>query len=833
MKSVHFSVDEIVAICKAELLQSAGKNILITGIATDSRHISDGNNVLFIALKGSCHNGHQFLNEAYDKGIRTFLISEMPENFRAFQDITILKTENTLLSLQALAAAHRKKFSIPVIAITGSNGKTMVKEWLYQLLSPDADIVRSPKSYNSQVGVPLSVFNLADNHKLAIFEAGISQPGEMQQLEKIIQPTAGIFINIGTAHDENFIDHRQKAAEKLQLFVNCRKLIYCSDNFEIEQKIISSGLNKKVELISWGRKKDAWLQVTDASVIQNGTQITAIKNGEPLSIFIPFVDKASVENIMHCWAFMLSENISQSVIAERIKKLISIEMRLELKEGKNRCSIINDSYNSDINSLSIAIDFLEKNKEYKRKTIILSDILESGRRSEDLSAEIAQLISKRGITRFIGIGENLFSTADKFSGEAYFYHSTEEFLHSFDLSSFRDEMILLKGARRFGFERISALIEDKAHETILETDLNALTHNINFFKSMLTPGTRIMAMVKAFAYGSGAIEIARHLEYHRFDYLAVAYADEGVALRNAGITLPIMVMSPEENNYYFLFRHRLEPEIYSFSTLNKLIENIDLYSSFIQLPVRIHIKFDSGMHRLGFTETEKEQLFSVLKKYKNSIQVASVFSHFTSSDDASENDFTKLQLKRFSEFALALENAIEYSVLKHISNSAAILRFPQAHLDMVRIGIGMYGIDPSGMNSDKLLPAVSLRTKILQIKQIAADETVGYSRKAKSEHARTIATLAIGYADGFHRNMGNGAWSVYINGKAAPVIGNICMDMCLADISNIPDVKEGDEAEIFGIHNSLTSYAEVMGTIAYEALTSVSARVKRIYMQKD
>ncbi|HBG69703.1 MAG: hypothetical protein A2W93_01070 [Bacteroidetes bacterium GWF2_43_63] len=833
MKSVRFSVNDIISICKAECLLNAEKKMRISGIVTDSRHIAEGENVLFIALKGARHNGHLFLQEAYDKGVRTFLVSETPDNLQYFQDAVLLKTKDTLASLQALAAAHREKFKIPVIAITGSNGKTMVKEWLYQLLSPDTDIIRSPKSYNSQVGVPLSVFNLADNHKLAILEAGISQPGEMQHLEKIIQPTAGIFTNIGTAHDENFIDHRQKAAEKLQLFVNCKKLIYCSDDFEVEQKLISSGLNKKVEMISWGRKNDTWLQVIDTATVANGTNVTAKRNNESLEIFIPFIDKASVENIMHCWAFMLSENMPQSLIAERIRKLSSIEMRLELKEGKNRCSIINDSYNSDINSLSIAIDFIEKNKEYNRKTIILSDILESGRKSEDLSAEIAQLIAKRGINRFIGIGENLYNNSSKFSGEAYFFKSTEDFLQNFELSTFRDEMILLKGARRYGFERISALIEDKAHETILETNLNALTHNINYFKSKLTPETRIMAMVKAFAYGSGAVEIARHLEYHRFDYLAVAYADEGVALRNAGITLPIMVMSPEENNYYFLFRHKLEPEIYSFSTLQKLIENIELYSSFIPLPVQIHIKFDSGMHRLGFTESDQKKLFLILNEYRNSVHVATVFSHFTSSDDASENDYTDLQLERFAKFYSELETAIGYPVLKHISNSAAILRFPQAHLDMVRLGIGMYGIDPSGLHSGELLPVVSLKTRILQIKQIAAGESVGYSRKAKSNNPRTIATLAIGYADGFHRNMGNGVWNVYINGQPAPVIGNICMDMCLADISDIHDAKEGDQVEVFGTHNSVSAYAEAMGTIAYEALTSVSARVKRIYIQRD
>ncbi|MPM36894.1 Alanine racemase [bioreactor metagenome] len=833
MNSVCFPVDDIISICRANCIVRAGKATEIHEIVTDSRHIADGSEILFVALRGVRHDGHQFLQEAYDKGVRTFLVADIPEFLQSKTNCTILQTADTLSSLQLLAAAHRKKFNIPVLAITGSNGKTMVKEWLYQLLSPDADIVRSPKSYNSQVGVPLSVFNLAENHTMAIFEAGISQPGEMQNLEKIIQPTAGIFTNIGTAHDENFIDHRQKAAEKLQLFVNCKKIIYCSDDAEIEQKIISSGLNKKLELFSWGHKQDAWLQVVQSTAELNGTIVTAKKDEEILEIFIPFSDAGSVENIMQCWVFMLSEGIDQNTIAGRIRRLSSIEMRLELKEGKNHCTIINDSYNSDINSLSIAIDFLEKNRQYKQKTIILSDILQSGRNAGELANEIAQLISKRGIDRFIGIGKDLFDHKNVFSGDASFYLNTEEFLRDFDLSSFRDEMILLKGARRFGFERISALIEDKAHETILETDLNALTHNINFFRSKLSPGTRMMAMVKAFAYGSGAVEIARHLEYHRFDYLAVAYADEGVALRNAGITMPIMVMSPEENNFYFLFRHQLEPEIYSFGTLEKLIENIGQYSSFISLPVKIHIKFDSGMHRLGFTSDDAEKLFTLLKKHNQEIRVASVFSHFTSSDEAAENDFTMKQLGCLTGFAGMLEETIGYKVIRHIANSAAILRYPQTHLDMVRLGIGMYGVDPSETNSKELMTVVSLKTKILQIKNLAAGETVGYSRKAKSDKARTTATLAIGYADGFHRNMGNGKWKVSIHGKLVPVIGNICMDMCIADITGIPDVHEGDEVEIFGSARSVSRYADAMGTIPYEALTSVSARVKRIYIQKD
>jgi len=833
MESIRFSIGDIEKICKATVLRKSHTAQDITAVVTDSRHIADGIHALFIALKGIHHNGHQFVAETHDKGVRTFLISE-PEAASALpDDCTVFQVSDTLVALQALAAAHRKKFNIPVLAITGSNGKTMVKEWLYQLLSPDTNIIRSPKSYNSQVGVPLSVFNLSAAHNLAIFEAGISQPGEMTSLEKIIQPTAGIFTNIGAAHDESFIDHRQKTAEKLQLFVNCQKLIYCSDDYEIGPKIISSGLNKKLNLYSWGSGKDAWLQVLETTPNSQGTKIKAQREKEVLDIFIPFTDKASVENIMHCWTFMLSEGIEHSVIADRIRRLTSIQMRLELKEGIHRCSIINDSYNSDINSLSIAIDFLEKNKEYKRKTVILSDILQSGKKSNELTIEIAQMISKRGIDRFIGIGETLYAGREQFTVESQFFRNTEDFLREFDLSSFHDEMILLKGARRFGFERISALIEDKAHETILETDLNALTHNINFFKSKISSNTRIMAMVKAFAYGSGAVEIARHLEYHRFDYLTVAYADEGVALRNAGITLPIMVMSPEENNFYFLFRHMLEPEIYSFGTLQKLLDSIDQYSSFITFPVKLHIKFDSGMHRLGFDEQDTAALTALLAEHSDQLQVASVFSHFTSADDSSEKDFTQLQLTKFCAFADQLEKALGYKVIRHIANTAATLAFPEAQLDMVRIGIGLYGIDPSGIYSKELLPVVSLKTKVLQIKQVAPGETIGYSRMAKSDKPRTTATLAIGYADGFHRIMGNGNWHVYINGQKAPIAGNICMDMCVADITGLTGVSEGDTVEIFGAHNSISEYAAKMNTIPYEVLTSVSARVKRIYIQQD
>ena len=832
MNNILFNIDEIVSVCHASVLQQSSESVFVSDILTDSRHATPGSNSLFVALKGGKHNGHQYIEEAYSKGIKAFLISEDSIAISA-NDIVVLKVSDTMLALQQLAASHRLKFKIPTLAITGSNGKTVVKEWLFQLLSPDFSIIRSPKSYNSQVGVPLSVCKLRSEHQMAIFEAGISQTGEMIKLEKVIQPTAGIFTNIGTAHDENFINHSQKTAEKLQLFVNCKKLVYCSDYYDIAEKLISSGLNKKIELFSWGSKEGSLLQIKKSESTENSTVISAIYNGKHISVTIPFIDKASIENATHCWAFMLMEGYDNNVVDQRIQKLNSIEMRLEVKEGINGCTIINDSYNSDINSLSIAIDFLEKNKEYRQKTLVLSDILQSGKQNETLVKEIASLIERRGIDRFIGIGPVLAANKKYFSDEASFYANTDSFLREYDLVNFRNEMILLKGARQFGFERIGALLEAKAHETILSTDLNALTHNINFFKSKLPSKTRMMAMVKAFAYGSGSIEIARHLEYHRLDYLAVAYTDEGVTLRKAGITTPIMVMSPEDSNHYFLFRYNLEPEIFSLSSLQKLIVSAKEFEEIIELPIKIHIKFDSGMHRLGFAETDIEGLADLLVENKKYIQVASAFSHFSASDETKHNLFTLEQLDSFNLMANKLEQKIGGNFIRHIANSAGALRFPDAHLDMVRIGIGLYGIDPSGNFSHELKPVVSLKTKVLQIKKIAPGQSIGYSRKAISENTRTTATLAIGYADGLHRVMGNGNWKVCINGHLVPLIGNICMDMCMADITGIDNISEGDEVEIFGTNCLLQDYANAMGTIAYEALTSVSSRVKRVYIQQD
>lgn len=832
MSGFRFSVAELISICKAELIADRSPIEFISDIVTDSRHIVQGISSAFIAIKGPRHDGHRFIGEAVNQGICVFIVSDIPEEGFPEGDFTVLKVANTVRALQLIAAAHRSRFQIPVLAITGSNGKTMVKEWLYQLLSPEISIVRSPKSYNSQIGVPLSVCKMSENDALAIFEAGISQPGEMQYLADVIRPDSGIFTNIGTAHDEGFIDLRQKAGEKLQLFASCKKLIYCSRYHEITTRLTESGLSKKLNVFSWGSRSTDQLRIQSEQSDAHGTTIVAEYNRETIELRIPFNDVASVENLIHCWAWMLSEGYSHPIVAERMKRITPVEMRLEVRSGINGCVVINDSYNSDFNSLSIAIDFLEKNKEYSRKTIIMSDILQSGKESSMMVSAITELISRRNITRFIGIGPALSSAAFSSHPDATFFKSTEAFLQQFDLTSFSNEMILLKGARPFGFERIGAILEEKAHETILETDLNALTNNVGYYRSQLGDQVKMMAMVKAFAYGSGSVEIARHLEYHRFDYLAVAYADEGVALRKAGITMPVMVMSAEENNFYYMLRYHLEPEIYSFSSLQRLCDSIELSGLSNQKAIKIHIKVDTGMHRLGFDPADVLPLAGKLLSLSDVIEVASVFSHFSAADDPAFDSFSMQQMDVFNRFANTLEQQLQKPFIRHMANSAAALRLPASHMGMVRLGLGLYGVDPAGI-SRHLLPVVSLRTSVLQIRTIAAGESVGYSRKAIAKTPRTIATLAAGYADGLNRKLGNGKWSVWIQGHLAPIVGNICMDMCMIDISGLENIHEGDEVEIFGKNLSLTDYAAAMDTIPYEALTSVSSRVKRIYVQQD
>ncbi len=801
------------------------KNLLI-----DSRKLSNAETSLFFAIKGERHDGHAYLSDLYEKGVRNFVVSSLPKDTALFAGANFLHVKDTLLALQQLCAFHRQQFKIPVIGITGSNGKTIVKEWLYQLMREDKNIVRSPKSFNSQVGVPLSVWQMNEENNLGIFEAGISKPSEMNLLEAIIRPTIGMITNIGQAHDENFENQKRKVDEKLKLFVNAEVLIYCKDYLLVHDEVTANKLFRDLKTFSWSRRLRADLLIGRITKSTADTEIQGIYKNDFIRISIPFTDEASIENAIHCWAMLLYLGYENSLIAERMHFLSPIAMRLELKEGINNCSIINDSYNSDLGSLAIALDFLNQQKQHLKKTLILSDILQSGRAEEALYKEVAELIHKKGISRLIGIGESISNQQQQFNVEKTFYKTTADFLHEFNNSFFRDETILLKGARAFGFEAISKIIQQKAHETVLEINLNAIVHNLNYFRSKIKADTKIMAMVKAFSYGSGSFEIANILQFHRVDYLAVAYADEGIELRKAGITMPIMVMNPEEQSYDSMIQYSLEPEIYSFRVLNLFEETLKRSERNNAQPIAIHIKLDTGMHRLGFDEEEVNELIVRIKNNKH-LAVKSVFSHLAASDEEEHDDFTWQQIRKLTEMTEKIQAHFSYPIMKHILNSAGINRFPDAQFDMVRLGIGLYGIGVNTAEQLLLQNVSTLKTSISQIKNIAARETIGYSRKGVAVRDMQIATVPIGYADGLSRKLSGGKGKMIVKGKPALIIGNVCMDMCMIDITDI-NANENDEVIVFGDSCPITEIAKDVGTIPYEILTNVSRRVKRVYYQE-
>jgi len=829
MSKSEYPISEITRIIKGELIHASDPNAHISELAIDSRRLIIPEGSLFFALTSKRNDGHKYIEELYEKGVRNFVVEHEPANLLLLYNANIILVKNTLFALQALAAAHRKQFKIPVIGITGSNGKTMVKEWLYQLLNESKNIVRSPKSFNSQIGVPLSVWQMREDDELAIFEAGISEPDEMDHLQPIIQPTLGIFTNIGHAHDENFINRIQKAGEKFKLFTKVKTLIYCIDQKELQEGIIKTGLLKNIETFTWSRKVAADLKVS--MVLHDGhfTELTAIYKGDEISISIPFTDEASIENAIHCWATMLLMGYNNTLISKRMRTLQPLAMRLEMKAGINNCTLINDSYSNDIDSLSIALDFLIQQKQHRKKTVILSDILQSGRSENHLYGEVSELLNQKKIDRLIGIGKGISRQAALFKVEKEFFNTTEEFLDSYSVNVFANESILLKGARIFGFERITESLQQKTHETVLEIDLNALVQNLNYYRSKLDTGVKVMAMVKAFSYGSGSFEIANILQFHQVDYLTVAYADEGIELRKAGIKLPIMVMNPDEESFDAIIKYQLEPEIYSFRVL-KMLETSLLKLSVNSPPVGIHIKIDTGMHRLGFDPVEVDELINQIKG-RGHIIVKSVFSHLAASDSPANDDFTRHQISLFRMISERISLEFEYPILRHIANTAAITRFPEACFDMVRLGIGLYGIAPMPEEQEKLVNVSTLRSIISQIKHVPAGDTIGYNRRFKAKHDTTIAIVPIGYADGLSRALSNGIGHLKVGGKFAPIVGSICMDMTMIDITCIK-AHEGDEVIIFGKDLPITRLADEMGSIPYEILTGISQRVKRVYFQE-
>jgi alanine racemase len=800
-------------------------------LLTDSRRLIFPDTTLFFALSSPRRTGEQFIEELYQRGVRNFVVNKKID-VANYEDANIILVKNSLNALQQLAAFQRSKFDIPVIGITGSNGKTIIKEWLNQLLEDDYNIVRSPRSYNSQIGVPLSVWQMNESNELGIFEAGISQADEMKKLEKVIQPTIGIFTNLGEAHNEGFKNLQHKIEEKVRLFKNATVLIYNSEDENISKTLVPLREERgwgEAELFSWGKNKNATVRIKKISKTGSNTSVDIFFNKQNFSLVIPFTDDASIENAITCISTLLYLKIPVEKIREKLFSLSPVAMRLELKSGINNCSIINDSYSADINSLKIALDFMLQQQQHKKRTVILSDILESGQKEKKLYGEIAQLLVQKKIDRLIGIGEKISAEKEMFEeiNETGFYSSVENFKKDFHRIQFHDETILLKGARVFEFERIDQLLAEQIHQTVLEINLNAMADNLKQYQQLLRPSTKMMTMVKAFSYGGGSFEIANLLQFHKVDYLGVAYADEGIELRKSGINLPMMVMNPEITTFDSLLQYQLEPVIYSFKLL-KLFDNFLKKEGIQQFPA--HIELETGMNRLGFSLDELQKLISSLKN--SSFKIQSVFSHLAASEEAQQDEFTKQQADLFINASNEIQAAVNYSFLKHISNSAAVIRHPELQLDMVRLGIGLYGIDSANSNLLDLHEVSTLKSTIAQIKHLKNGVTVGYNRKGISDGDTTIATVGIGYADGYPRILGNGNGKMLVNGHLAPVIGSVCMDMTMIDIAGIADVHEGDEVTIFGKGLSVEQIAKWAQTIPYEILTGVSQRVKRVYFEE-
>ena len=770
----------------------------------DSRKLHSPQDTLFFALRTASNDGHKFVSELYQRGVRAFVVMEKPATWTSFAEAEFLVVEDTLQALQALSACVRKACQAPLLAIAGSNGKTIVKEWIWQLLRQEVQITRSPGSFNSQIGVPLSLLELDDETQLAIIEAGISRQGEMVKLARIIRPNIGLLTNIGSPHQENFASWQEKLQEKCRLFEACETIIYCADQVEVDAEM--KRLFPVERLLAWSSK--------DFS--------------PALLAAFPFDDEASLQNIGHALAFcrFFMPQLSEEALIEKLARIEPAPMRLELKEGKNACVLINDTYNADVQALALALDFQAGRDAAKHlsRSLILSDIYQSGKDAAQLYGELAEMISHYKISRFVGIGPALCQYADAFPAGSRFFLSTEDFLASDITESFSQELVLIKGSRRFGFERITEALALKTHQTRLEVNLDAIVHNYRYFRSLLKASTKMIAMVKAEAYGLGAVEISRTLQAQGCDAVAVAVVDEGIRLRQAGISIPILVMNPDISVLPLCYEYHLEPEIYSFALLRAFLE-CGQRLGIRQYP--IHLKLDTGMHRLGFTQADIPTLLALLQSQKT-LMLSSVFTHLAGSDEACFDDYTTLQWQAFDAMSSQIRAAFPYAIDRHILNSAGIERFTQWQCERVRLGIGLYGISP--VNQQALMQVASFKTQILQLHHYAKCESIGYSRKAYLERDSVVATIPVGYADGFLRR--NKGGEVLVNGRRARLLGNICMDACMVDVTDIPDVKEGDAVVLFGDSLSISQVAERLDTIPYEILTSVSQRVKRVYFHE-
>ena len=820
---------QLAQICKGTILQLT-EDAGISYLLFDSRKLVVSQGAVFFALRGQQHDGHQYILDAYQGGIRYFVVEENTHtSLQELQEASILQVPNTLQALQELTAWHRRQYQLPIIGITGSNGKTIIKEWLSNLLSAEEQVVRSPKSYNSQTGVPLSVWQINEHHTIGVFEAGISQRGEMQQLQKVLAPTYGIFTNIGPAHDRGFSTREEKVWEKAQLFSESQSIVYCRDHTLIHECLQELYPQKK--LIGWSLQQQLESPWRAEVVLKpKDTLITLHLPDQQQQYRIPFRDSASIENCLHCLFFLHSHGYAYPQLQQQLSLLTLPAMRLELKQGVNSSHIINDAYNNDLAGLQVALEFMQQQRHQRKKTLILSDLLQTGLPPQLLYRKVSELLQLNGISRLIGVGPKISQAAPLFAAipQTSYYETTDELLLAQPEKQINGELILLKGARTFGFERLVNRLQQKVHGTVLEIDLDALAHNLNFYRSRLKPGTKTMVMVKAFAYGSGSHEIAHLLQYQKVDYLAVAYPDEGISLRQAGANIPIMVMNAAPETFSKLLEYNLEPELYSLSQLREFISYLKTHRK----QSKAHLKLDTGMHRLGFNQVDLPEVLDLLqaneRQGRRPLEISSVFSHLAGADSAEFNDFSHQQAHKLTNYYEQITAALGYQPMRHLLNSAGILRFPEYQFDMVRLGIGLYGAEVNGMEQRALQPISTLKTTVSQVKQVPKGETVGYSRSGVAHQDIQLATIAIGYADGFDRRFSNGVGKVIIKGQLAPVVGRVCMDMTMVDATGI-DVQEGDEAIIFGPERPISQLATDIGTIPYEILTNVSERVKRVF----
>ena len=824
---MFYSLEKVTALIGARRFGNAEARI--DWLLTDSRSLAFPETTLFFALRTPVGDGHKYIPDLYRRGVRNFVVGTVPENYETdYPDANFLRVLSPLKALQRLAERHREEYVLPVIGITGSNGKTVVKEWIYQLLMLSMNVTRSPRSYNSQVGVPLSVWLLDERSRIGVFEAGISQPGEMQALRAIIQPTIGVMTNIGPAHQENFSTIQEKCHEKLLLFKDAKVLIYNADEPVVAESVHDFGFGG--QLFGWSRKdENATVFVRAIEPTEDGkTRIAYFFNGTAAEYTLPFADEASIQNSITALCVCLYLGLTPADIARRMALLEPVAMRLEVVQGVRGCTLINDAYNSDAAALDIALDFMNrraKEQAAKGRTLILSDIFQTGIPAEELYAKVADMLKSRGVERLIGVGPAISAAHTLFSITKSFYPTSEALLESGELDTIHDEIILLKGARNFGFEQIAKALSLRVHETTLDVNLEAIAENLHFYRSFMKPETKLTCMVKASAYGAGSVEIAKTLQERGVDYLAVAVADEGAELRRAGITAGIIVMNPEMSAFGTLFEYELEPEIYSFNLLDALIRAARR-QGITDFPV--HLKLDTGMHRLGFNPKTDIPVLIDRLSHQRALIPRSVFSHFVGADSDGFDEFSEKQFKLFDEASRTLQAAFPHKILRHICNSAGIERFPERHLDMVRLGLGLYGIDP--IDNRVLHNVATLRTTILQIRDVPAGDSIGYSRKTVLDRPSRIAAIPIGYADGLNRHLGNRRGYCLVNGQKADYVGNICMDVCMIDVTDIP-CREGDSVEIFGDALPVTVLSDLLGTIPYEVLTSVSNRVKRVYFQ--